>query len=89
MDHPQDRVTYGRADIIAGMDSGTSGPEVTGAVPHVQELSGFQAAMTNGTAGTAIIVDTGVRLANIRFKLRSTKASKTFVLHRRLIALTN
>jgi hypothetical protein len=61
MDHPQDQDTYGRADIIAGMDSGTSGLKVIGAVPLVQESSGFQATMTPGMADTAIAVGTGAR----------------------------
>ena len=61
MGHHQDRVTYGRADITAGMDSGTSGLQVIGAVPHVQVSSGFQATMTTGMADTAIAVGTGVK----------------------------
>ncbi|NYF91755.1 hypothetical protein HDF08_003874 [Edaphobacter lichenicola] len=74
MDHHQDRGTYGRAAIIGGMDSGMFGPQVTGVVPHVQVLSGFQAAMTDGTAVIAITVDIGVKFVDSRFKSRSTKA---------------
>ena len=80
MDHHQDRATSGRVGIIAGMDSDTSGPKVTGAVPHVPVSYGCRAAMIAGTVAIAIIADIGVRLADSRFQSRSTKAFKTFVL---------
>jgi len=80
MDHHQGLATFGKVGIIAGMDSGTYGPQVIGVVRHVQESSGFQAAMTTGTADIAITVDIGARLANNRIQQASTKASKAFVL---------
>jgi len=62
------------------MDSGMFGLQVIMVVPHVQELSGFRATMTAGTAVIAIMLDTGVKFVDSGFQERARRASKAFVL---------
>jgi len=56
---------FGRADIIAGMDSGMYGLRGTMAGLRVRELCGFRVTMTGGMAVIAITVDTGARFIEL------------------------